>query len=33
MKIGILTYAVGIKENLYNKLVNMGFAVNIRSLT
>jgi D-3-phosphoglycerate dehydrogenase len=29
MKISILTYAAGIKENLYNKLKAMGFAVNI----
>ena len=29
MKISILTYATGIKENLYDKLKTMGFAVNI----
>lgn len=29
MKISILTYASGIKENLYNKLKTMGFAINI----
>jgi D-3-phosphoglycerate dehydrogenase len=29
MKISILTYAAGIKENLYNKLQTMGFVVDI----
>jgi D-3-phosphoglycerate dehydrogenase / 2-oxoglutarate reductase len=29
MKISILTYAAGIKENLYNKLKTIGFAVQI----
>src|SRR5689334_15965544 len=29
MKISILTYAAGIKENLYHKLKTMGFVVDI----